>query len=141
MEFAAVTKWAISALAQHRDRRLLDKIDLGASVSKLGRSYDRGNAVAIWYPRELLPRGEQWVEDARYMATLLRRLYEAEDLPVAPYSKVPAVAMVEAAVSDLARPLSNNGRRGQGRGLCRAEIVAVDLQAMAVTRNHFEQLG
>jgi hypothetical protein len=128
-------------LAQHRDQRLLEKIDLGASASKLARSYEQGNAVAIWYPRESLPRDDQWVEDARYMATLLRQLYEAEDQSVAPYSRAPAVAMAEAAVSDLARPLSKNGRRSQGRGLSRAEIVAVELQAMAITRNHFEQLG
>ena len=120
-ELRSLVEWAQTMLAPELGDapELLRPVDLGARKSNLGAAYAAGTAAAIWYPSHSIPRADTLEADAIRFASLLGRIYEAQDFGRAPESESPEIDAVTQVVSGHLSPRTRRG--GQGYGLNTAE--------------------
>lgn len=102
----------------------------------LGDAYERSTVLAKWYPVGTVPDDNQLYTDAEHFAGLLRRIYDGETLGRAPQTLPPEAVAVERVA---AGPAKRTG--AQGFGLSATERRAVELQAMALAKQHLLQHG
>jgi hypothetical protein len=143
-ELSALVSWARASLSPHsrRLKGLRQSIELGARVSDLGPTYEKGTAFAIRYERDDIPTDAVLERDACGLVELLGLLYDQQDLGRSPDEPSPELSLSLRTVNAIARPLAKTtAKGGQGFGLSSDERKAVEIHAMRVARLHFESEG
>ncbi|SDK97206.1 protein of unknown function [Lentzea albidocapillata subsp. violacea] len=131
--------WARAALAASLLVRpdLVEKIELGARKSNLGRAYEDGNVVAFEYSLEELPSDEVLAADLVFLCSVLSELYELAVVDLPPGD--PAPEIVDAEVE--AERSAGKARRGQGLRLDAAERIAIERRAVDLASQYLEAEG
>jgi len=138
-EIAARVKWAREALAPEATSDLLTSITLDSKMLQ-PVGYERGAVYAIEYEKGLVPSDDVLAQDIARMAQLLRRLYAADATPGDAVA-APEVSDAVLAADQSAGNMHKTGRIGQGFALSQDAKVAIELRAVAVATEHFENLG
>lgn len=141
-ELNDLVSWAHELLKEEIAKvpRITRNISLGGRT-KLGPAYERSTAAAIHYPASSVPWDRQFIDDAVVFASLLGKLYEAQDLGRAPEADSPEVTAAVQALNTVTRPLSKPKSGGQGFGLNSVERRAVELRAMEMASAYLKGLG
>ncbi|MEA1844974.1 MrcB family domain-containing protein [Agrobacterium tumefaciens] len=139
-EIAPLMHWASSLVEPFLFKRndLVSKIDLGKR-GKLGRPYEASTPVAKLFDINSLPSDAGFEEDILLFASMLKIIYDKEDLGRTPTA---AENAFQTAQQDL--KASIEGRKvkgGQGFGLTLAERKAVEEHAMKVAEQHLASKG
>ncbi|MFF0818313.1 MrcB family domain-containing protein [Rhodococcus sp. NPDC003318] len=138
-EIAAKVKWARETLASEATSDLLTSITLDSKkLQPVG--YERGAVYAIEYEHGLVPGDGVLRQDIARMSQLLRRLYAADGTPGA-LVEAPEVSDAMVAAAQSAGNTRKTQGRGQGFALSQDAKVAIELQAVAIATEHFENLG
>jgi hypothetical protein len=131
-ELTALVNWARSQLdTAIISERYVTDIDLRAK-GDLASAYERGTAYAIYYSRDAIPTAKALLDDIKAMATLLSKLYDAQDFGREPGAEPPDVALLLAAAEDISRGSPRGHSTGQGFGLSAPERHAIELHAMKI---------
>lgn len=133
------SEWARAALAASVEVRpdLVEKIELGARKSNLGRAYEDGNVVAFEYSVEDLPSDDVLAADLLFLCSVLSELYELAVVDLPPGETAPEIADAEAEAENTA----GKTRRGQGLRLDAAERIAIERRAVDLAVQHLKAQG
>lgn len=141
-ELASLVAWARKVLKPALDRRedLSSEITLGAR-GPLGPAYERGMVCCKHYTAKDIPTDSVLLKDLTVFASLLGRLYDADDLGLSPENlDAEARAAVELAEA-VAAPLRSRLQGGQGFGLTIEERRVVERHAMNLAQVYLTQSG
>lgn len=125
--------WARSLVEVELTTRsdLTTEISLAATRS-VGKSYEKGCAAAVWYPFESLPDDAKILHDAEYFASLLDRVYDAQDHGREPNADAPEIAAAKVVVEATVNPQRTPKRRPQGYLLSAIDRAVIEKRGMAV---------
>ncbi len=139
-EIAPLMQWATRLLDPYATAHpgLISKINLG-SRGKLGRPYEASTPIAKLYDVAALPAEPDFEADLVFFGTMLRAVYEQEDLGRTPTSA--AGAFVSAQQDAKAKIEGREASGGQGFGLTADERKAVEEHAMTVSKNYLMNKG
>lgn len=117
------------------NREIKAGVRLGAN-EKLAQAYEQTTAYSRFYPAAEIPNDLELLADTQVFLSVLKRLYDAEDLGQSPESISPEVEALEKQAEIISNPLKlgKPPPPGQGRGLSPGERKLVELHAMGVAR-------
>jgi hypothetical protein len=136
--------WARNVLSDRLDRHT-DALSIELHDPRLGAGYERGNIMAVAYPRGAVPNDAALLGHTRAYAQALGQLYAvphtAQPLPYeTPEVKQAVVAAEEAAGKSGSSPKSGRSR-GAGFRTNAAEIKLVETHAVNIARAYYERDG
>ncbi len=137
-ETQRLTRWALEILENDitADPRLLKSMTLGGG--SLAKAYESTTAVSYFYAKDRVPSDDQLRADMLTMARLLKSIYRGEPAQKRSGQTSPDVIAVVEAIEETA---SGRKKSGQGFGLTQPQRRAVELQAMALAKEHFGSAG
>lgn len=141
-ELTGLIHWARGVLGTNVDAAagISTEISLEAR-GELGRAYELGTVCSVLYDVGAVPDADDLLRDAIKFASLLSKLYDAEDLGRSPESALLLAQNAQEAIETLAAPLKVRRGNGQGFGLTHAERSAVDRRAMVVAQDYLGAAG
>lgn len=137
--------WALpiirAAAAGRQDLVRELRLEVSAN-SKVGKTYNPGNLVALEYDRDAIPPEDVLRGDLRFMAGLLGRLYAAErEATPDPHAPVPEVVEAEENAARAARRRIAKGSSGQGFRPSAVERRVIELHSVRLATEYFEADG
>ena len=141
-ELASLVSWARSVIKPALDRRddLGSEITLGAR-GPLGPAYERGTVCCKFYRAMAIPTDAVLINDLTVFASLLGRLYDADDLGRSPENLSPEARAAVELTEAVAAPLRSRLHGGQGFGLTVEERRVVERHAMKLAQAHLVRSG